>query len=332
MKDGYLAGDVGGTKTILALYSADAGPDQPIHRTVFPSQDFSSLQAIIREYLADKNVIVHGASFGIAGPVQADRVQATNLPWVIEAGKLKENLAGATIWLLNDLNATAKAVTYLSSQDTHTLKPGKPEANGAIGVIAPGTGLGEAILIWDGRRYKAFPSEGGHSNFGPANPLEIDLLSYLQPKLGHISYEHICSGIGIPNLYSFLRDARQLPEPDWLRDAISNASDPVPIIAQAALESKSDICRRTMEMFIEILANEAGNMALNIFATGGIYLGGGIPPRILPMIDEQAFSAAFVNKGRFEKLLSDVPIYVILKRDAALYGAACNMYEQIGQL
>lgn len=331
MKHGYLAGDVGGTKTILALYSTDAGPDQPIHRTVFPSQDFNSLQAIIQEYLADKNVTVHGASFGIAGPVREDRVQATNLPWVIEAGKLKENLAGATIWLLNDLSATAKAVTYLSPEDIHTLKTGTPEANGAIGVIAPGTGLGEAILIWDGKRYKAFPSEGGHSNFGPANPLEVELLSYLLPRLGHISYENVCSGIGIPNLYSFLRDIKQLPEPEWLREAISNASDPVPIIAQTAQDGKSDLCVQTMELFFSILANEAGNMALNIFATGGIYLGGGIPPRILPMIDSQAFSAAFVSKGRFEKLLSAVPIYVILKRDAALYGAACHIFEQIGR-
>lgn len=331
MANKYLVGDIGGTKTILALYSEQAGPEEPLDRAVYPSRDFRSLEGIIQAYLADKDTTIHGASFGVAGPVQDERVIATNLPWIIETKRLMEELGDVPVWLINDLSATGRAITYLTPKDMHMLKPGDPETNGAIGVIAPGTGLGEAILIWDGKRHVAFPSEGGHSNFGPANPLEIELLSYLLQELGHVSYENVCSGIGIPHLYSFLRDIKQLSEPAWLKESLSNVSDPVPIIAQTALESKSDICLQTMELFLSILANEAGNMALNIFATGGIYIGGGIPPRILPLIDKDAFSRSFVNKGRFEKLLSEVPVYVILKKDAALFGAACHIFEQVGQ-
>jgi glucokinase len=332
MVNNYLAGDVGGTKTILALYSPEAGPDKPFNRTVFSSREFNSLEGILREYLLDKKVTIHGASFGVAGPVIDDRVQATNLPWVVDANQLSANLGDAPVWLSNDLIATARTVPHLTVQDIHTLKSGEPEMNGAIGVVAPGTGLGEAFLTWNGASYSEHPSEGGHSNFGPATPQEIELLSYLQPELGHVSYENVCSGMGIPYLYAFFRDIQKLHEPDWLQNTISNSADPVPIIARAALERKSEICLQTMELFIQILANEAGNLALNIVATGGIYLGGGIPPRILPLIDKDTFRSAFVNKGRFEKLLGEIPVYVILKPDAALYGAACHIFEMVDQL
>ncbi len=332
MTDTYLAGDIGGTKTILALYTRETGPDQPFDREVFPSRDFSSLEQIIQAYLANRNKSICGACFGVAGPVKDERIQTTNLPWVIEAKSLTANINCPKLWLLNDLIATAKAVPYLASIDIHTLKPGVPAANGAIGIVAPGTGLGESILVWNGDRYIALPSEGGHSNFGPTNPLEIGLLSYLQHEIGHVSYESVCSGMGIPHLYAYLRNVHMLPEPDWLRDALEIAPDPVPIIARGALERKSEICERTMELFISILGNEAGNLALSIFATGGIYLGGGIPPRILPLFERDAFMGAFINKGRFERLLAEIPVYIILKADTALFGAACHIFEQVGEL
>ncbi len=332
MTDTYLAGDIGGTKTILALYTGDAGADQPFDREVFPSRSFGSLEQIIQAYLAERETSISGACFGVAGPVKDNRVQATNLPWVIETNNLIAVLNNSNVWLLNDLIATARAVPNLAAEDIHTLKPGMPAAGGVIGIVAPGTGLGEAVLVWNGDRYIAIPSEGGHSNFGPTSPLEIGLLSYLQHKIGHVSYENVCSGVGIPNLYAYLRDVHMLAEPDWLVEALENAADPVPVIARAALDRKSEICERTMELFVSILSNEAGNLALNVFATGGIYLGGGIPPRILPLIESDAFMRAFINKGRFEKLLSEIPVYVILKPDAALFGAACHIFEQVARL
>lgn len=332
MTDTYLAGDIGGTKTILALYTREAGPDHPFDREVFLSRDFSSLEQIIQAYLAKRHTSISEACFGVAGPVKDERVQATNLPWVIETNNLTANLNSSKIWLLNDLIATAKAVPYLTSQDIHVLKSGVPATNGAVGIVAPGTGLGESILVWNAGRYIALPSEGGHSNFGPTNTFEIGLLSYLQHEIGHVSYESVCSGMGIPNLYAYLRNVHMLPEPDWLREELENAPDAVPIIASAALEHKSEICERTMRLFISILGNEAGNLALNVFATGGIYISGGIPPRILPLIDRDAFIRAFINKGRFERLLAEIPVYVILKADTALFGAACHIFEQVGAL
>lgn len=332
MTETYLAGDIGGTKTILALYTRGAGPDQPIDREVFASRDFNSLEQIIQTYLSKRDTRITGACFGVAGPVKDQSVRATNLPWVIEIETLIAKLGNARVWLLNDLIATAKAVPHLAADDIHTLKPGIPVPNGTVGIVAPGTGLGEAILIWNGSRHVAFPSEGGHSNFGPSNPLEIGLLSYLQNEIGHVSYESVCSGMGIPNLYAYLRDVQKLAEPGWLLEALESATDPVPVIARMAMERKCELCERTMELFISILASEAGNLALNVLATGGIFLGGGIPPRILPLIDGDPFRRAFINKGRFEKLLAEIPVYVILKPDTALFGAACYIFEQISVL
>jgi glucokinase len=323
-----LAGDIGGTKTVLALFSPKLGPYQPVEKTTFSSSKYKSLDEILQSFMNDKPVSIHSASLGIAGPVEQGRVQTTNLPWVIEAAELSKDLGGAPVRLLNDLQAIASAIPYLRPEDIETLNPGTPTPHGAIGVIAPGTGLGEAFMVWDGKRYRAYPSEGGHTNFSPANPIELELLTYLLPRLGHVSCERVCSGMGVPNLYDFLRDFHGLPEPDWLKERLDGAADPTPVIFKAAAEHQVEICVRTVEMFIDILASEGGNLALKTMATGGIYLGGGIPPRIVPQLRASNFMVTFSDKGRFDKMLAKVPVHVIVHPGAALLGAACDVLEE----
>jgi glucokinase len=325
----YLAGDIGGTKTVLALFSAETGPYQPFEREQFPSRDYASLDDIVKKYLSKRTMRISGASFGVAGAVNDGRAEATNLPWKIDAHRLSSLIHGAPVRLLNDLLATAHAVPYLTPEDIHTIVQGEKDPHRVLGVIAPGTGLGEAFLTWNGTRYAAHPSEGGHTSFGPVTQVELELLEYLLPRLGYVSYELVCSGKAIPNLYEFLRDVRRVPEPGWLQEALQSGVDPTRVILQAAVEDKAEICVDTINLFLDILANEAGNLALKVMATGGIYIGGGIPPRILSKIDQERFRVAFTNKGRFSGFLSKIPVHVIVKPDIALFGAACHGFEQI---
>jgi len=329
MKECYLGGDIGGTKTVLALFSTETGPFQPFDRELFPSRDFASLDEILKKYLSKREVSVRGASFGVAGPVNDRRAEATNLPWTIDARRLSTLIQGAPVRLLNDLTATAHAVPYLTPADVHTLVRGEENPLSVLAVIAPGTGLGEAFLTWNGTHYEAHPSEGGHASFGPATQVELELLEYLLPRLGHVSYERVCSGKAIPDLYGFLRDIRKMPEPGWLQETLASAVDPTRVILQAAVDDKAEICVQTLDLFLDILANEAGNLALKVMATGGMYIGGGIPPRILPKIDKERFRTAFSNKGRFSGLLLKIPVHVIVKPDIALFGAACHGFEQL---
>jgi len=323
MDEMYLAGDIGGTKTRLALYSVKKGAYDPVEEKTYPSQVYPSLEEIVQIFLSDKPFNLMGASFGIAGPIIGSRARVTNLSWVVEETTLSETIGGAPVNLLNDLHAVASSIPYLNPKDLEVLIPGQPSAQGAKGVIAPGTGLGEGFLVWDGERYQSYPSEGGHASFGPETPLQLELLNYMDPIFGHVSYERVCSGMGIANLYQFLRDGKGLSEPRWLQEEITAAKDPTPIIARAALEDKAEICTRTMDLFVSILGSEAGNLALKVLATGGIYLGGGIPRRILPLLKTDAFRLAFTDKGRFAKMLWDVPVFVITHPKAGVFGAAC---------
>jgi glucokinase len=325
----YLAGDIGGTKTVLALFSEENGPFQPIDKEQFPSSSFSSLDEIVEKYLAKHEVGISGASFGVAGPVEDERADVTNLPWVIDTRQLSSLIHNAPVQLLNDLSATAHAVPYLSPTDVYTIVQGEKNHHHALGVIAPGTGLGESFLIWNGTRYEAHPSEGGHASFAPTTQVQLELLEYLLPKLGHVSYEAVCSGRAIPNLYGFFRDVGEFAEPGWLQEALATAIDPTRVILQAAIEAKAEICLQTLDLFLDILASEAGNLALKVMATGGIYIGGGIPPRLLSKIEKVRFGAAFKNKGRFSSLLAKIPVHVIVKPEMALFGAACHGFEQL---
>ena len=319
----YLAGDIGGTKTRLALYSTQAGIYDPLEKETFPSQDYSSLEDILQTFMADKPFRLKGASFGIAGPIIENRAQVTNLSWVVDVDNLNKVVGDVPINLMNDLHAIASAIPYLKLHDMEILIRGEPDAQGAKAVVAPGTGLGEGFLVWDGEQYQPYPSEGGHASFGPETPLQLELLNYMDPIFGHVSYERVCSGMGIPNLYNFLRDGKGMREPDWLQKELHAVEDPTPIIAKAALENKAEICMKTMELFISILGSEAGNLALKVLATGGIYLGGGIPRRIIPLLREDNFRSAFTDKGRFAKMLCEVPVYVITHPQAGVFGAAC---------
>jgi glucokinase len=257
----------------------------------------------------------------VAGPVVGGRAQVTNLPWLIDAEALGERL-GFHIHLLNDLEALATAVPHLEATDLVTLNEGARVNNGAIGVIAPGTGLGEAFLVWNGNRYQAHPSEGGHCAFGPTTPLQLEMLNYWLPRMGHVSYERLCSGIGIPNIYAFLRETGRHEEPEWLREQLAETKDPTPVITRAGVAGEADICAATLELFMEILGDQAGNLALTVLATGGIYLGGGIPGRILPQLQKGPFMRFFRDKGRFSEMMGRVPVHIIYNGKAALYGTA----------
>jgi glucokinase len=322
-----LAGDIGGTKTNLAVFSPDEGLRAPLAEATFPSGCYPSLEALVSEFLAQIDIKVERASFGVAGPVVAGRATTTNLPWEMDQGQLQAALNIPTVRLLNDLAAIAHAVPFLEPSDLHTLNKGQAVPNGTLAVIAPGTGLGEAFLTWDGSRYVTLPSEGGHADFAPTDPLQIGLLAYLLDRFDHVSFEQVCSGRGLPNIYAYLKDGGYAGEPGWLAEQLATARDPNPVIVQAALSGKSELCVATLDTFVSILAAEASNLALKVLATGGIYLGGGIPPRILPALEGPRFMRAFTNKGRFSDLLARVPVHVILNPKSALLGAACHGLE-----
>jgi glucokinase len=323
-----LAGDIGATKTALGVFSPDAGPRAPLAEASFPSAHYTDLETLVREFLAQVNLPVDRASFGVAGPIAAGRATVTNLHWVIDEARLRETLHLSSVRLLNDLEAIAHVVPQLGKADLFTLHAGEPLPGGALAVIAPGTGLGEAFLTWDGSRYRAHPSEGGHANFAPTDEREVGLLRYLLQRFGHVSYERVCSGLGLPNIYAYLRDTGYAEEPAWLAAQLAAAEDPTPVIAGAALGDRPcDLCAGTLEMFASILGAEAGNLALKVLATGGVYLGGGIPRRILPVLTGGRFLEAFRNKGRLADLVAQVPVHVIVNPKVALLGAAAHGLE-----
>ncbi len=326
-----LAGDIGGTKTNLAIFSPESGPRAPLVEATLPSGRYSSLEVLIGDFLAQVDLKPEQASLGVAGPVVAGRATITNLPWVMSETQLQTALGFSPggVRLLNDLAAIAYSVPWLESDDLHTLNEGQVAPGGAIAVIAPGTGLGEGFLTWDGSRYRAHASEGGHTDFAPTNLLEVNLLRYLLDCFGHVSYERVCSGRGLPNIYDFLKDSGYAQEPAWLAEQLARADDPNPVIVEAALagERQCELCVATLETFVSILGTEAGNMALNVLATGGVYLGGGIPPRILPALEDARFLEEFQAKGRMSDLMAKIPVHVILNPKVALMGAACHGLE-----
>ena len=323
-----LAGDIGGTKTDLALYPLDGeGVKTPQRKMRYPSQNYGALEEIVSEYLAEGGTRIERACFGVAGPVVRGRAEITNLTWLIEAHRL-EPVLEAPVTLINDMDAIANAVAHVTGDDLKTLLPGTPLEGGARGIIAPGTGLGEGFLVWAGDHYLPFGSEGGHTDFAPRGELQVALLLYLEACFGHISYERVCSGIGLPNLYAFLKDTGRHPEPHWLGETLRQAPDRTPVIVQVALDGRAEICEATLDLFTAILGSEAGNLALKLMATGGIYLAGGIPRRILPWLSKPQFREFFIDKGRFTEILSRIPVHVLLNPDAALLGAAWRAIEE----
>ncbi|NGX60981.1 MAG: Glucokinase [Chlamydiae bacterium] len=316
-----LAGDIGGTKTNLALFEEKEGDYTFSEFKSYPSQEYPDLKTIVEEYLISlSSPPIQKACFAIAGPVQEEVCRATNLPWVVDTKVLVSTLHIPHVFLLNDLEANAWALEILPEESLLEIYPGK-KRGGNRGVVSPGTGLGEAGLYWDGERHHPFACEGGHCEFGPRDELQLQLSRYLQNRFGHASYERILSGPGLHTLYEFLRDTGKYPEPVWLKEALGE-DDPSKEITIHALNKTSELCVHALDLFANILGSEAGNCALKFMATGGIYLGGGIPPKILPKLREPTFSEGFVDKGRFRDLLEQIPVWVILDEKAALKGAA----------
>lgn len=321
-----LVGDIGGTKTALAIASSETGPRILLNERHFLSAQYDSVEEVIHAYLIDSPAQIDAICLVVAGPVIDGQSKITNLPWVMEEAQLAAKFNVAQAKLLNDLEGMAYAVPILQEEDVFTLSAGVPVSGGSIAVIAPGTGLGEAYLTKDSANYCAHASEGGHTSFSPINALQIELLEFLQQKKGieHVSMERVCSGsLGIPNLYTFLKESGKYPEPAWLAQKLEDSVDMAPIIFGAAQDSDthSELCIATLDLFCSILAVEAGNLALKILATGGIYLGGGIPPRILSALQRPEFLGTLRHKGRFEDLLAQMPVKVILNTKAPLMGA-----------
>jgi len=316
-----LAGDVGGTKTNLALYSTGSGL-APQAEATFKSADYPSLEAVAKEFLADTGLPADRAVFGVPGPVIDGHSTTTNLPWIIREAALQEALGVQQAELLNDLEATAYGVPNLPASDLYIIND-VPDQRGTKVVVAPGTGLGEAILCYRDGHYQVIPSEGGHADFAPTNLFEIRLLRHLKGKFGHVSYERVCSGSGIPNIYGYLKKQRFAQELPEMKRALKQSADPTPIIVQKAMAGECELSIATLNAFVSILGAEAGNLTLKVMATGGVYLGGGIPPKILTKLKDGTFMASFVNKGRFAEMLARVPVYVILNEKTALFGAAC---------
>jgi len=279
------------------------------------------LAEIVRAFLTDANTSVEQASLGIAGPVLNGIAMTPNLPWLIDGAALAQQCAIENVSLINDLEAHASGINDLEPADFVTLNVGVP-TKGNAALIAAGTGLGEAGLYWDGARHHAFPCEGGHADFAPHNDLEIALLQYLTKKFGRVSWERVVSGPGLKNIYDFLRDSGTEQEPAWLANELAQAADPAAVIANHGLEAAAAICRRTLEIFVGLYGAEAGNLALKLMATGGVFLSGGIAPRILRKLSEPPFLASFAGKGRMQPMLEKIPVKVIINERVGLVGAA----------
>ena len=322
-----IAGDIGGTKTDLAIYSVEAGPHAPLAQAQFHSADYPSLQAMVLEFLAQVKANVEHGSFDVAGPVIDGHVKTTNLPWLMDEISLATDLNLQSVRLMNDLEAVARAVPVLRPIDVVTLNEGQPVQKGPIAVIAPGTGLGESFLTWDGSQYLAHSSEGGHSDFAPTDERQIHLLEYMLQRFDHVAVERVCSGIGVPNIYEYLRDIEHIPERPEVSALIASAKDRTKAIIEVAndTENPSALCQTAIETLISILAGEAGNLGLKVLATGGVYVAGGVALHVLDALKAPQFMQVFANKGRFRDLMGHIPVHLITARAALVGAASCGL-------
>jgi glucokinase len=317
--DLLLAGDIGGTKTNLGLF--EAGPPLVLARgATYPSRQQSGLGEMVVAFLGKDRGHVAAAAFGVAGPVRNNAAVLPNLPWSVDGGEVARAIGIPSVTILNDVAATAWAVDQLGEKELATLQRGQRSEHGARAVIAAGTGLGEAVFI-SGRWSAALPSEGGHADFAPRTDLEIALLVHLRAQFGRVSWERVVSGRGLVNVFRFLVETGRAHEPAGVAERLG-AGDPAAAISRAALAGESPACEAAMDVFASAYGAEAGNLALRAVATGGVYLGGGIAPKILPWLERGGFLGAFRAKGRLSPFLMDVPVHVILNDRAALLGAA----------
>lgn len=316
-----LAGDIGGTKTRIALFTLESGNLVQHAKKIFPSKDYPSLEAVLNDFTAAHPAELTAASFGVAGPVIDETVKTPNLPWFIDGRALARRLGLRSVALLNDLETTGYGAGTLDSAEFTVLNVGSCDPRANMALIAAGTGLGEAILYPVAGAYRVLASEGGHADYAPHTPEHIELLSYLAARFGHVSYERVISGPGIFNIYNFLKDSGRYEVPAWLPDRLAQ-QDPAAAIAAAALAGEAEICVHTLDLFASSYGAEAGNLALRAKALGGVCVGGGIAPKILKKLVDGTFMKAFVGKGRYAELLARIPVQVILNEETALRGAA----------
>jgi glucokinase len=325
-----IAGDIGGTKTNVALFETDGESlGRIVTQQSFPSGKYDSLEAILGEFIAaHKPDNLTQACFGVAGPVVAGRVETPNLAWKVSAETLAKTLGVSRVGLINDLEATAYGIEELKPEQFHTLNEGDTERQGHRALIAAGTGLGMAGIFFDGKRYRPIASEGGHADFAPRNEREFKLLLYLHEKLGgRVSYERVLSGPGLYNVYSFLRDRGYYEEPQWLADEIASGDRTAPV-SRAGLEGRVELAVQALQMFVEIYGAMSGNLALIMKSFGGLYIGGGIAPKIIEKLKDGTFMRTYSDKGRMSGLVESIPVRVILDDKTALYGAARCALQQ----
>ncbi|MBI5889960.1 MAG: glucokinase [Nitrosomonadales bacterium] len=315
-----IAGDIGATKTRLAIAEVVDAQVKIRREASYPSRNFATFEALLADFLIGEQVPAQ-AAFGIAGPVIGGAVRTTNLPWFIEAEALRQRFGFKTCALLNDLEAIAHGLPALEPDDLLALQAGGQEARGNAAIIAAGTGLGEAGMYWDGQRHHPYATEGGHASFSPQSELETALLRHLQLRYGHVSWERIVSGMGLVDLHDFLRAHRKAVLPHRLAEEMREG-DAAAVISREALGGSDDICIETLDIFVQLYGAEAGNLALKTMSRGGLYVGGGIAPKILPLLQRGNFMQAFLNKGRMRPLLEAMPVRLILDDRVALYGPA----------
>jgi glucokinase len=329
-----LAGDVGGTKVELAAYGFQQGQLTPAEEKRYPAQNYAGLAAVVHEFLDtyDLRGKITAACFGVPGPVREGKLKLTNLPWLLDSRILSLELGIEHLFLINDLEANGYGIPELAPQQIYVLSEGDASVAGNRGLISAGTGLGEAVLVWNGRTHVPIASEGGHCDFAARTEDEIDLLRYLQKQLGgRVSFERVVAGIGLRNIYAFLRDVKKMEEPKWLRERMQT-EDPNAVVGELGESGQSEICARTLDMFISAYGAEAGNLALKVLAVGGIYLGGGIAPKLLKTLRAGSFMKAFTDKGRLSGLLEQTPVRIILESRAALMGAAAYAEGRAAEL
>ena len=313
-----LAADIGGTKTNVALYTAGSNGLAVTREKRYASGDHASLTDIVRDFCG-KN-LPDRISAAVAGPVIGGKSRLTNLPWILDSAAMSREL-GIPVRFINDLEATAYGLAGLKAEECATLATGDPAAKGNIAILAPGTGLGEAGLYWDGARYHPFATEGGHSDFAPRTEQDVGIFYFLQRQYGHVSWERVVSGMGIKNIFQFLTGAQKKQIPDWLANRLQT-EDPAAVISETALRRADPVCIETMEIFVRYLATEGASLVLKLMATGGLYLGGGIPPKILPLLQTDTWKKNFDNNGRMHELSDRIPVNVVLNDKMALQGAA----------
>lgn len=316
-----LAGDVGGTNARLAMVEFEGRSARIVHKEQYPSHEFPGLAPIVRRFLEETGARPERAGFGIACPVAGDDCTAPNLPWSINVRDLAREIGIPRTEIINDFVAVGNGIELLGPEDLTTLQAGTAEPEGPIALIGAGTGLGEGLLVWAGDRYRVLASEGGHTDFGPSGETQIALLRFLTKEFPRVSWERLLSGPGIANTYRFLLASGVAPEQAAVRAELET-EDPAAVIGRHGTEGSDCLSRRALDLFWEILGAEAGNLALTIVATGGVYLAGGIAPRLVPHLDAERFLAAFRNKGRLSPLLARMPVHVIMNPNVGLLGAA----------